>query len=469
MRTLLAVVLVLAGTVIPADTPPPRSPLAWHDCHTDSTPARLECATVTVPLDWSRPTGQKIDLAVDRLPATDPAKRIGVLLTNPGGPGGSGVQDVATEGAGPGPEFDILHERFDVIGFDPRGVGSSTPIRCPVPLRSASVSSFPTKESGYRQLLDANRRAGTECARRTGPLIHHVDTVSAARDIEAIRIALGEKTVSLLGGSYGTELFSAYIALHPRQVRAAVLDGAVDHTRSTWQAAQDEAAATEDAFHRFAAWCAHRPSCALRGRDVAADFAALAARADRGAFIGPDGQKVDGAVITKAMYLRLYRRAEWPELARLLAKATAARPDIGPLTDVVLSGDPEEAANITVGCHDFPSEVKSLPDLRAKADRLRILAPLTWRYSEMWTWATTCLNWPVPAANPPAPQYVHGSPPVLVANGTHDPATPLSWARSLTAQFDHARLFVYDGDGHTVTPHSGYGRQKEAEHLVNAT
>ncbi|MGN5382348.1 alpha/beta fold hydrolase [Streptomyces lasalocidi] len=287
MRALLTAILVLAGTAVPAGTPTTSAAIAWHDCHTEHTPARLECATVTVPLDWSRPGGPQIDIAVDRLRATDPARRIGVLLTNPGGPGGSGVQDVAAEGAGPGPEFDVLHERFDIIGFDPRGVGSSTAVRCPVPLKDRSVSSFPTTQTGYHRLLEANRRAGTECARRTGPLIRHVDTISAARDIETIRVALGERTVSLLGGSYGTELFSAYIALHPRHVRAAVLDGAVDHTRSTWRAALDEAASTEDAFHRFATWCARTTGCALHGRNVPAAFRALTARADRGEVARP--------------------------------------------------------------------------------------------------------------------------------------------------------------------------------------
>jgi pimeloyl-ACP methyl ester carboxylesterase len=457
-----------ALAVLGADGHTQRHQIHWRDCHTRTTPERLQCATVRVLLNWTDPHGPTIELALNRLPALDPAHRIGVLITNPGGPGGSGVDDVAEEGAGPGPEFDILHERFDLIGLDPRGVGHSAPVRCPTPARDSSASAFPTTEADYNRLVKANRRAGEACASLTGPLIYHVDTVSAARDIDAVRADLGENQVSLLGGSYGTELFAVYASLFPGRTRAAVLDGAVDHTRPTWQSAQDEAAATEDEFARFADWCAGDPTCPLSRREALDGFEGLAERADRGG-VQARGRSISGALATKAVYDLLYRRDQWLELARRLRAAVdPKKPDVDALLGPELAPDPEEAAYIAVGCHDFPSEITGLPDLVEKVRTLRRIAPRMWRYSEFWTWSTTCLGWPIPPVNPPAPSRVDDSPPILVIDCEHDPATPIAWAVSLASQFDKARLSIVDCDGHTAAPHSAAGRMIEAEFLTHS-
>ncbi|BBZ15276.1 alpha/beta hydrolase [Mycobacterium branderi] len=461
-----AVLTAAALCAVPISAEHASTPaLAWRDCHTDKTSPRLQCATILVPLDWADPTSGAITLALNRIPAADPAHRIGVLITNPGGPGNSGVDDVAQEGAGPGPELDIVSQRFDIIGLDPRGVAHSTPVRCPSPIHDPGLNTFPDSEQTYALLVAANRRAGQQCSQRTGPLIGHVDTISAARDIDAVRVALGESTVSLLGESYGTELFSTYLALFGQRVRAAVLDGAVDHTRSTWQDAQDEAIATEEQFHRFTAWCTHEPTCPLGGVDIAGRFGDILARADESPRT-VNGTRVDGRLITQAVYELLFRN-DWPELARRLRLAFApGEPNLIALAAGHLSPDPGEAANTAIGCHDLPSEISGLGDLQTKVRTLQQLAPLTWRYSETWAWSTSCLGWPIPSANPPAPQHIRNTSPVLVIDCTHDPATPIQWAVALAGQFERAHLVTVECDGHTAITHSAWARRHEAAFLI---
>jgi pimeloyl-ACP methyl ester carboxylesterase len=295
-------------------------------------------------------------------------------------------------------------------------------------------------------------------------LIGHVGTDSAARDIDAVRAALGEPSVSLWGRSYGTELFAKYIALFPHRVRSAVLDGALDHTRSTWQSAQDEAAATELELVRFANWCSAGRECPLSGHDLMAEFDALVTKADQHQIV-VGGLAVDGRLVTKAVYELLCRR-EWLELARRLSAAVdPVSPNPQALVGNTLGADPEEPAYIAVGCQDFPSELSGFRDLPNKVRKLTELAPHTWRYSEFWTWSTACLGWPFPPTNPPAPQYVRKSPPVLVIDCEYDPATPVGWAVALAGQFDQARLVTMDCDGHIASSHSESAYNQEAEFL----
>jgi pimeloyl-ACP methyl ester carboxylesterase len=462
--------VVVAAALVTAPAPPPQA-LRWHDCHTADTPARLECATLAVPLDWSDPDGPTITLALDRLAATDPAHRIGPLLVNPGGPGGSGVDVVSYGGMLLGsPELRGLQSRFDLVGFDPRGVGHSTPVRCPLPLYDPAVSPFPASRAGYARLVAANRRAGAACARSTGELIAHVDTRSAARDVDAIRRALGVPAISWLGVSYGTELGAVYAELYPNRVRAMVLDGAVDHSRSTARAAVDEARAIEAAFHRFAAWCRAAPDCALRGDDIVAGFDALIARADRGEITDPHlGRPVTAVELTSATYQYLTFTPFWPALASALAAAEARPGDPSALLEFTSFRFPFYPAYRAVGCHDFAPEVRGPADLRARAARIRSVAPHLWRYSEFWDFTSGCLGWPVRPANPPQRQHVVGAPPILVVGTTHDPATPYAWAVELARHLDGSRLLTHDGDGHTALDHSACARTVEAAYLVTGT
>ncbi|MCO5968515.1 alpha/beta hydrolase [Actinoallomurus soli] len=463
-----ATALLASGSAAAAATSGPASAPAWHDCHTESTPQQLECATISVPLDWSRPDGRRITLALNRLPATDPQHRIGSLLLNPGGPGGSGTAVVAQGGMLLGtPDLKPLRERFDLVGFDPRGVGDSTPVRCSTPVYDPAAPTLPATPAEYRRLAESDRRHGLDCLRATGPLLGHVDTVSAARDVDAIRAALGERRISWLGVSYGTELGAAYARLFPGHVRAMVLDGAVDHTRSVARDAVDESAAMEREFHRFAQWCQDQADCPLRGRDIAADFDALTARADKGEIVDRDlGRPLTAAEVTGGAYTYLTLTFLWPQLAQALADAEKTPSDPTALGQAVPGVDPAYTAYRAVGCQDFPPELRGFADLRTRLAKVKKAAPHLWRYSEMWDMTSGCSGWPVPAANPPRPERISGAPAILVVGNTYDPATPYAWARSLARRIDGSRLLTYDGDGHTALYNSSCARGREVDYLI---
>ncbi|GAA4619579.1 alpha/beta hydrolase [Actinoallomurus vinaceus] len=459
-------VLTSGSAAVAAERAPVPSP-AWRDCHTENTPPQLECATITVPLDWSHPGGQRITLALNRLRATDPAHRLGSLLVNPGGPGGSGTAVVAQGGMLLGtPQLKPLRERFDLIGFDPRGVGDSTPVRCSTPVYDPAAPTLPKTAAEYRRLTESDRRHGSDCLQATGPLLRHVDTISAARDVDAIRAALGESQISWLGVSYGTELGAAYARLFPGRVRTMVLDGAVDHTRSVARDTVDESAAIEREFHRFAQWCQATADCPLRGRDIVADFDALTARADKGEIVDPArGRPITAAEVTAATYSYLILKFLWPQLATALADAEKTPSNPAALAQGI-QDDPSYTSYRAIGCHDFPPRLRGFADLRARLTRVKKVAPHTWRYSEMWDVTAGCSGWPVPAANPPRPERVTGAPTILVVGNTYDPSTPYVWAQALTRQIDGGRLLTYDGDGHTALYNSSCARTHEVDYLI---
>ena len=201
-----------------------KGTIQWHGCGPEL-PSNLQCGELSVPLDYGDPHGAKITLGFNRLPAADPAHRVGSLIVNPGGPGGAGSQVVAVEAAGGQLWHPALHERFDMIGMDPRGVGTSTPVQCDPDVFNQLVSLFPSTEAQFDQLASWARAFGQSCLEPTGPLLGHVDTRSAARDMEALRRALGDGKLNFLGLSYGAHLGS--------RVRRAVPRGASARWRST--------------------------------------------------------------------------------------------------------------------------------------------------------------------------------------------------------------------------------------------
>jgi pimeloyl-ACP methyl ester carboxylesterase len=253
--------------------------LTWHACAADAPPT-LECAELQVPLDYAQPGGPQITVGINRLKASDPARRIGSLIFNPGGPGGAATVLVAAAAGGIPVFTPAVRERFDVIGMDPRGVGSSTPVRCDPAVWNDAVPLFPRDAAAFERLVAHNRALGESCLRLTGPLLGHVDTVSVARDLEALRLALGDGKLNYLGLSYGTQLGQTYAALYPQTIRVMALDGALDHAVPPVSMLTDEAVAYERAFGRFARWCAETASCALHGQDVEALFDRLVRQAD---------------------------------------------------------------------------------------------------------------------------------------------------------------------------------------------
>ena len=195
-------------------------------------PETLQCATLSIPIDWDTPYGEHFDLGLVKLPATpsNTTSKVGSLFLNPGGPGGRASSFVATVAGGVF-QSDALFASFDLIGLDPRGVGLSHQVECDVSIYAERVSMFPTSNEEYDALVDKNRRLGESCLELTGPLLEHLDTISAAKDHEAVRIALGNEPMNFVGLSYGSQLGAQYAALFPDNIRTLALDGITQHSQ----------------------------------------------------------------------------------------------------------------------------------------------------------------------------------------------------------------------------------------------
>ncbi|PKV93171.1 alpha/beta hydrolase family protein [Amycolatopsis echigonensis] len=271
-----------------------------------------------------------------------------------------------------------LRDRFDLIGFDPRGVWFSDPkITCDqAKLYDPKIGLFPSTRQQYDAFAAHNRAAGEDCLAKTGPMLGHVDTQSAAEDIDAIRAALGEQKISWLGVSYGTELGAVYASKHPDRVRTMVLDGAVDHARPMRQAMVEEAAATEDALLRFVAWCDRSSDCALHGKNALARYDDLVTH---GGYARALGRQATGEELASGAYGYLSLPSQWPNLSRALADLDASA-----LATNSQFASETYGAYRSIGCEDFPSPFTRLADLRATATTIRAVAPHSWRYSEYW-------------------------------------------------------------------------------------
>ena len=341
-----------------------------------------------------------------------------------------------------------LLRRFEIVGVDPRGVRPGRPaVECGLPTRNAKITLTPSTRAGYRRLLAYNRHVGQSCLAHTGPLLSNVDTVSTARDLDAARAALGVEQVSWLGVSYGSLLGQTYAHLFPSRVRAAVLDGALDHTVGSTRLALDEAHSAEGEFAQFAQWCDADASCALHGRDVKATYRSLLARARRHPV--PARGTAAGATadeIGYGTYALMEVSRHWPLLATYIKDAVALHPNAAPLARI---GEPAKAAYRATTCDDFPTDINNYPEFQALLGKLRKAAPVFGPYVEGWDVDTACMGWPVRSRNPWGPVPVSGTPPLLVVSGAHDPSTPNSWGRGLARQIRGSRLLLWKGSGHT--------------------
>lgn len=439
----------------------------WRDCSGASS-FEFECGTVRVPLRHGR-IGQTVDIAVIRHRALDPSRRIGVLLMNPGGPGGSGVQ-LAQQA----PFFLPLEvlERFDIIGFDPRGVGRSSAVDCIDGFGDLGIPD-PTPDSQIerKHFYEALRAFAEACRRRSLPLIQYVDTESAARDMEYIRVALGEETLSYLGFSYGTSLGATYAGLYPERVRAFVLDGAIDPTLDAEGLTVGSAVATERAFRAFLGDCLARPECGFRAGDGTVDgllaaFDELLARTEQAPIpsVFMPGPPVGPGELLSVALGAMYEPRLWPLLATALGIAYE-EDDAWLIANFPFSsGPPDEFDNIAeafpaINCadYDFPRSEAENDEL---LDRAMAAAP---RFGAAWLALTGCVGWPVEARASTAPITAAGAPPILVIGTTLDPATPYEWAVGLAGQLESGVLVTHDGAGHTA-----YGKSSCVGGLVSA-
>ena len=448
--SLCATLLGGALLTVPAAASATPAALAWQPC-TSTEPTKAECATVPVPIDWSKPDGPKIGIAVARQRATDTSRRIGALLLNPGGPGGSGVDWAMA----PGDLGKEIRARFDLLGWDPRGIERSKPLACDTTRYDPNLY-FPRSQAELQLATDQNKRLGLSCQQRSGLLAAHMDTVSGVRDMEAIRVALGEAKVSYYGVSYGTQIGQHYAELFGDRLRAIVIDSNIDHSQDTAGYQHTQAESQEALLTEFAAWCGRTAGCPLGSTDAREVVRRLLDRADRGKLGSWRTHQVQ-SVLFDAMYLP----DDWSQLAQLLKDLDVPKP---PAPE---AADPSEyiysAQYYAVTCQDNRWPVSGYPQLSQLEGQLRRVAPVL-RYSVLaWGDLTGCHGWPTPVRNPQhrlKPKA--GTPPVLVAGVRHDPATPYGWSVAVHRQLPGSTLLTYDGAGH-----GAYFRDGCAQRLID--
>jgi pimeloyl-ACP methyl ester carboxylesterase len=434
----------------------PVRPLVWSSCGHD-----FDCSSLEVPIDYNHPNGKTIILALTRLPAGDATHRIGSLVLNPGGPGASGI-DFAHEAMLSFPA--AVRARFDIVGFDPRGVGQSAPVVCDDGTVSPSpaVTATPDSAAAGDRPLTAVAAYTEGCRRNTGDELSHVDTVSSARDIERIRVALGETSLSYFGYSYGSLLGATYADLYPSHVRAFVLDGAIDPRLNYEDFQQEQALAAETALQSFFADCASRPECPFHNDgNPQAHFESLRQSLNGAPLVVPYPSgavlSISGYALNEAARLGLYSSAGWKALAQALADAEFRGDGKGLATLLSFEGpDPGsrtarnfESAGTVIDCLDRP--IPDTNELDQFYTKLTAEAP-HFGYGSIAE-AAYCWSFNLPRNDAPHALHAKGSAPILVVGTKGDPVTPYTWAQSLAGQLSSGRLLTWSGYGHTASFH----------------
>ncbi len=445
-----------------------RGTIHWAACKSDR---HFDCATLEVPLDYSDPNGETISLALIRKPATDPSARIGSLLVNPGGPGGSGIEFLPQLATIIDP---TITDHFDLVSFDPRGVGESAGLVCMSDEEKDAYAAFDAvPEPNEVTELDAlNKSFADACAEKYGDKLSHFGTVDAARDMDSIREAVGDDKLNYLGFSYGTRLGSVYAQLFPDHIRAMALDGAVEPDPGAADFSANQTQGFQDAFDAFVADCNSKPSCAA-GPDAAGLFDELIARVEKTPIAArTDDRELTEGWLVSGVLNALYAKELWTPLAVGLRQAQQGDGSLLLQIADVLSGRHPDGtwdnlweANSAVNCLDDPQR-DSLEQVETLATDLTSVSP---RFGPIIGWMNLqCTHWPVPAQ--PIPLAVaQGAPPIVVIGTTRDPATPYVWAEHMASTLATGVLVTRDGDGHGGYIDSPCVAQMVNDYLVNLT
>ncbi|GAA2827347.1 alpha/beta hydrolase [Kitasatospora sp. CM 4170] len=442
--------------------------IGWHACRPDagSPPADLtgmQCGELRVPLDYADPAADALGVALVRLPAADPTRRVGSLVVNPGGPGGSGVEMVAMgrklfDGA--------LHNRFDVVGFDPRGSGASSPVTCLTDRQrdDRDQVDLPVDPAKRRAVLEQrDTELTTACAAKSGRLLPFVGTRSTARDLDVLRQALGDPRLNYLGISYGTYLGALYAEEFPARTGRLILDGAVDPAADALEESTDQIIGFESSLRRFADDCVrtHAAECPLGGDpDTAAKKAAdyLEGLHDR-PLDTADGRRLTSDLGWAGTQALLYgdETDAWPALRAALTMAM-----VGKRGDLLLAsadrfhGRDEKGHYTTlsdshnaISCADGAAAAPSPERAQQVVAKLKAEAPLVTQGVSVEDYQHgRCENWPFRSPEKPHVVRAEGSTPILVVGSTGDPATPYAAAENLAKGLAHATLLTREGEGH---------------------
>ena len=444
----------------------------WQDC-SDGTP--FQCGTATVPLDYEHPDGRTITIALKKLPASDGNAEHGSLFTNPGGPGSSGIEPMKDPAAMP----EELRGAYDIIGFDPRGVGQSTPITCwtndeikqsltdpgngdisPTnPLKGVTSKNVPAQDKIDRGAANAAR-----CAQHSEvpELLDHVGTRDVARDLDVLRATNGNAKLNYLGTSYGTHIGAVYADLFPGRVGRTVLNAAMDPSRYRTDSDAEVVAFKEAALRQYVEHCQAHDGCPLTGStdEAIAQLTAFVDGLDQDPLTAPGSSiTVNTKNATAIVQQYAVEKPDWDALTTMLApamnnhdgtlmvKATQNSGEAPPTTvEEVVSSANNEVMFGAVICNDYPDTGGTASDWDAQAAAEKKSYPFFGGTSNAME--AYCRGWGHRAQTPPAQTHAKGSEPILVIGTTGDSRTLYPWAQSLTDQLDNGHLLTVKGYGH---------------------
>lgn len=451
-----------AASHSPAASPSPGT-IAWRDCQ-----GGFQCADLQVPLDYSSPQGVTISLALIRKPAPNRSLRLGSVLLNPGGPGASGVDFLR----GSASLFSYLNYRFDLVSWDPRGIGGSSPVTCldgpqlDAYLAMDTVLDDPAEKQAY---IQATKNFVAGCVQRSGSLLPFVDTSSTARDMDRIREAVGDEKLTYLGFSYGTYIGQWYAHLFPTRIRALSLDGVVD-SRS------DEAASQLVGFQQnldaFFSACKADTTCAYgQSGDPAKKLNAAMARLDATP-LAVGARALTRGLAMRGVLLALYNQSYWPYLDRALTALDSG--DGSLLLTLADSYDGRNSdgtyANFmnggfqATGCLDSGSIPIDISLFDRAGPNVIKQSPFFGPWSQYE--GLVCAYWPAHSKEVNERLTIDGVPPILLVGGTNDPATPYVESQSVTRQIPGSVLLTREGNGHTSYGASLCVRAAEDAYLI---
>ncbi|MGW0702716.1 alpha/beta hydrolase [Streptomyces sp. NPDC002867] len=441
-----------------------EAPVKAYGSYAERPGREWQCATLKAPLDYGDPTGETIGIALIRSVAKDPGRRIGSLLFNFGGPGGSGVAALPNAAKG----YGTLHQRYDLVGFDPRGVAESSAVVCRGDKETATslaLDSTPDTPAEEKAYLADSAAFGAGCAARSGRVLPHVGTVSAARDMDLIRQVLGDEKLHYFGFSYGTELGGVYAHLFPRNTGRLALDAVVDPSADYVAHSRNQARGFQRALDNY-----------FRSRGIGpaegtARVVKLLRRLDREPLPAGGGRELTQSLAVSGIIMPLYSKDSWKYLTSALNSA-----ENGDGTQLLLMADSfnNRDENGRYGTQDHSQRAISCADAKGRVTgdevRSRHLAEFT-EVSPVfgpylaWDLAGWCADWPVPGASDTPEVSAKGAAPVLVVGTTGDPATPYEGARRMADELGAGVgvLVTNKGEGH-----GAYGGGSCAKRTVDA-
>lgn len=422
----------------------------WSACN-----GNFQCANIEVPLDYANPTGTTIKVALLKRPAKQEA--LGSLFVNPGGPGGSGI-DMA-KSANYYFSSEVLNN-FDVIGFDPRGVGQSTPIDCvdDETLGRILDASYNTADPDWQAKVQADQQTIADgCAEKSGDLLPYVGTVSVARDLDVMRQLVGDPKLYYAGFSYGTSLGGQYADLFPANVGRMILDGAVDTSIGSAQMSVDQTIGFETALRRYMEDCLDSTGCPFTGtvdEGLAKIHDALETALTTPYPTGTS-RPLTQSLMFSGIIMPLYNASTWSMLTQAFTELFESNRGtlLLKFADMVSERNEDGSfasnsseANWAINCADYPPATAE--ELARGSEALSQDAPVFGSF--MTEGPDICASWPYQPDKVPGTYVARGSAPIVVVGTTYDPATPYKWAEAMNAGFENSVLVTWEGDGHTA-------------------